>query len=117
MIIIPAILDSYRSLKDRTLKITFETNEPTPDQLKDIGLGVQKFGFLAFRVGEKEGELQSIMEQIPNVDIEFGKTKSQRLRGVLYRLWEQSNEGYEVFDDFYNNRMEKLITDIKNRLD
>lgn len=117
MIIIPAILDSYRSLKDRTLKVTFETNEPTPDQLKDIGISVQKFGFLAFRSGEKEGELQSIMEQIPKVDIEFGKTKSQRLRGALYRLWELDSKGYDVFDDFYNSHMEKLINDIKNRLD
>lgn len=117
MIIIPAVLESYRSLKDRTLKIIFETNEPTPNQLTEIALSTQKFGYLAFMVGEKEGELQKIMEQIPKADIEFGKSKSQRLRGVLYRFWEQDNKGYEVFDDFYNFHMEKLIIDIKKRLE
>lgn len=117
MIIIPAIMDSFRSLKDRTLKITFETNEPTPEQMKDIALGVQKFGFLCFKQGDKQGELQKIMEQIPQVDLEFGKTKSQRLRGVLWKLWEQDDKGYEVFDDFYNHHMEKIITQIKSRLD
>ena len=99
MIIIPAVLDSYRSLKDRTLKLSFETNEPTPDQLKDIGIGAQKFGYLAFQVGEEEGNIQKVMEQIPKTDLEFGKTKGQRLRGVLYRLFEQEKEGYDVFDD------------------
>lgn len=113
MIIIPAILDSYRSLKDRTLKITFETNEPTPDQLKDIGISVQKFGYLAFNVGEEEGQLQKIMEQIPKTDLEFGKTKGQRLRGVLYKLFEQDGEGYDVFDDYYAAKMEKIINHYK----
>ena len=29
--LIPAVLESYRSLKDRTLKLSFETSEPTPE--------------------------------------------------------------------------------------
>ena len=117
MLIIPAILETYSSKKDRTLSISFSTSEPTPDQLYEIAKSSQKFGFVAFRVGEKEGEIQSIMEQIPKVDLDFGKTKGQRLRGVVYRLWEQDNKGYDVFDDFYNYSMEKLITQIKNRLE
>ena len=116
ILIIPSILESYRSLKDRTLKIVFETNEPTPEQLTQIALANQKFGFMAFIVGEKQGKLQEIMEQIPKTDLEFGKTKSQRLRGVLYRLWEQENKGYRVFDDFYNYHMELLIEQLKSRL-
>jgi len=117
MIILPAILEGYRSLKDRTLKVTFETNEPNPEQLTQIALGNQKFGYLAFVVGEKEGELQKIMEEMPKQDIEFGKSKAQRLRGVLYRMWEQNKKGYEVFDDFYNFYMERIITHYKSNLD
>jgi hypothetical protein len=117
MILIASILESFRSLKDRTIKITFDTNEPTPEQLTQIGMSTQKFGYLAFVVGEKEGELQKIMEDIPKQDVEFGKTKAQRLRGVLYRMWEQKNKGYEVFDDFYNFYMERIITHYKGYLD
>lgn len=117
MILIPAVLEGFRSLKDRTLKITFETNEPTPNQLKDIGVGVQKFGFLAFNVSEEEGNLQSIMEQMPKTDLEFGKTKGQRLRGVLYKLYEQDKEGYDIFDDYYAAKMEKIILHYKRFLE
>lgn len=115
-VLLPAILEGYRSLKDRTLKITIETNEPTPEQLTQIALSNQKFGYFAFKVGEKEGNMQKAMEDIPQTDLEFGKTKSQRLRGVLYRLWEQNKKGYEVFDDFYNYYMEKIINHYKNHI-
>jgi hypothetical protein len=32
---LPAQLEGYRSLKDRTLKLSFETNELTPEQMAD----------------------------------------------------------------------------------
>ena len=116
MLLISAILESYRSLKDRTLKVSFETNEPTPDQLNEIGKANQKFGFLAFLIGEKEGEIQKIMESLPKQDIEFGKTKGQRLRGVIFRRWQENNKGYEIFDDYYNSIMESIILDQKKYL-
>jgi len=31
---LPAILDSFRSLKDRTFKIVFETSELSPEQFQ-----------------------------------------------------------------------------------
>jgi len=117
MIIIPSILESFRSLKDRTLKIVIETNEPTSEQLTQIGLCVQQFGHFAFQVGDEQNKLQKIMQSIPSTDLEaFGKTKSQRLRGVLYVAWEQDKKGYEVFDDYYNYQMERIITHFKSHL-
>jgi len=63
------------------------------------------------------GELtQAEIDEIENIDFEVeGKTKSQRLRNVLYILWKQEGEG--EFKEFYANRMEKLITKIKDRLE
>jgi hypothetical protein len=116
MILIAAIQESYRSLKDGTLKIIFETQVPTPEQVTKIALSNQKFGYLAFSDSENEGELQKIMEQIPKTDLDFGKTKGQRLRGVLYKLWEQNNRSYEVFDDFYNYMMERAIEHYKKAI-
>ena len=117
MLIIPAILESHRSLKDKSLKLTFETQEPTPEQLVAIAMNTQTFGFLAFKTNafkEKEKEMLTTLK----TDFEDkGKSKGQRLRGVLYRNWEKKNENYEVFDDYYNNKMEKMITHWKNNLD
>jgi hypothetical protein len=44
------------------------------------------------------------------------KSQSQRLRAVLYRLWEQSDTALSS-DEFYNNRMELLINQVKERLE
>jgi hypothetical protein len=117
MLIIPAILESHRSLKDKSLKLTFETQEPTPEQLVAIAMNTQKFGFLAFKDNpfkEKEKEMLSTIKS----DFEdTGKSKAQRLRGVLYRNWEQQSDDYKVFDDYYNHHMEVMITHWKNKLD
>lgn len=51
-------------------------------------------------------------EQAP----EGNKTPSQRLRAVLYILYQQEGAKGD-FEAFYNNRMEKLIEVIKAKLD
>ena len=68
---------------------------------------------------DKDSFKKDQLEAIENIkaDYDEGKSKAQRLRAVLYRTWEQDNLGYEVFDDYYNYRMEKLITLLKNKLD
>ena len=117
MLLLPAILESYRSLKDKTLKLTFETNELTPQQLIEIVKNSQKFGYLAFKDNPlKDDEIQMLKDLKTDFE-ENGKTRSQRLRGVLYRNWEQNDLDYEVFNDYYNHQLEKLITHFKDKLD
>jgi hypothetical protein len=46
-----------------------------------------------------------------------GKSKSQRLRACLYRLWEQEYKWkYETFELFYSQYMEKVINKVKDNL-
>jgi len=45
------------------------------------------------------------------------KTPGQRLRGVLYKNWEQNKEGYDTFADYYRSKMEVIITHYKGKLD
>ena len=117
MLIIPAQLSTYSSLKDRTLKIVFETNEPTPEQLTGIALNIQRFGYLAFKEDKFKTTEKDVINKLESEYQEKGKTKAQRLRAVLYRYFEQDSKGYEVFDDFYNHYMEKLINHYKNKLE
>lgn len=117
MIIIPAILESYRSLKDKTLKITFETNEPTPEQLTGVALNIQRFGYLAFKEEMFKDKEKEMLEGLKADYEEHGKTPGQRLRAVLYRLWEKDNEGFKNSLDFYNSKMESLIEHFKTKLD
>lgn len=117
MILIPAILDRYSSLKDKTLSLVFHTNEPTPEQLYSIAKNSQKYGFLAFKDDELRNDEVKLIESLKSDEMEQGKTHSQRLRGVLYRNWEQESLGYKTFTDYYNRKMEEIITHYKNKLD
>ena len=51
-------------------------------------------------------------------DFEVGKTKtaSQRLRAVLYRVWEQGDQKYD-FVLWYESQMERIINKYKSTLE
>ena len=117
MLILPAFLESYRSLKDRTLKLTYETSELTPEQMADMHTSLNKSGFLAFNTDMfATKQLQILSEMEVDYD-DPGKTPSKRLRGVLYRNWEQTPEGYKTFEDYYRSKMEIVIVHFKGKLD
>jgi len=114
---IPAGLDGYRSLKDRTLKLTFETGEMSPEQMANIHYALNKVGYLAF---SPDPFASHELEAIDNLKVEYdevGKSPSKRLQAVFFRMWEKGNEGYPIFNDFYNAQMEKLIVHFKKKLD
>lgn len=117
MIIVPAQLESYRSLKDKTIKIVFETNELTPSQVGDIQGALQSFGFVAFK---NDVFKQNEKDMIDNIEVDYqetGKTSSQRLRGVLYRWFEREPQGFSSFTTFYEHHMEGLLNHFKAKLD
>ncbi len=117
MLIIPAQLESYRSLKDRTVKISFETAEPTPEQMADIQASLMKAGYIAFN---SDPFTDKMIEQLKAIKTDFddtGKTPSQRIRAVLFVWWKQNTQGYEIFNDFYIHHMERIINHYKEKLD
>ena len=120
MLLVPAILDTFASLKDKTIKLTFYCNELTPQQLMKVAENAQQFGFLAFKNEKfKTNELDSI----DKLDTEYqskGKSNSQRLRSVLYLTYEQKNNRFKDgmnFNEFYDFEMNKIIEHYKNKLD
>jgi len=117
MLIIPALLESFRSLKDKTMKLVFETNELTPEQLVSLQQNIQRFGYMAFKENQFKEKEKEMLTELKSYFQDKGKSKSQRLRAVMYRNWEQKSQGYDVFDDYYNANMERIITQLKNRLD
>lgn len=117
MILIPAILASFRSLKDKTIKIEFETNELTPEQLAEIGLNNQSFGYLAFKKDDFRSEQLKIIDELKADYEDKSKTPSKRLRDVLFIAWKQHPESYAKFEDYYRFKMEKFINHVKSKLD
>ena len=116
-LIIPAILSTFSSLKDRTLKIVFESSEPTPEQMACIQNHSQKAGFLAF---SGDNFTQKEIDNLANLKADFedtGKTRSQRLRNKIFVYWQLDPKGYDNFDDFYNVWMEKFSLHIQKKID
>jgi len=117
MLIIPGFFESYRSLKDRTLKLTIGTRELTPQQMADIQNELMKEGFLAFSTDNFSSSQEKFLTELEVDYDDKSKTPSKRLRGVLYVIWEQDNRGYKTFNDFYNSQMEIVINHFKSKLD
>ena len=105
-------IDNIRTLADNSVRVSLGTPELTPETVGNM------YGML------KQKQLDAV--EGATVDREFeNKTPSQRMRNVLYVLWEQqqpketSPEGkttYVDFDLFYKRKMTELITFIKNKL-
>ncbi len=116
MIIIPAIYEGSRDLKDRTKKLAFNTNEVTPEQAASLQVMVQQFCYLAIKLEPFTRDQQEVINDLKSDIDAFGKSPGQRMRAVLYRLWEQVPEGYDDFNLYYQFKMEQLINHIKTKL-
>lgn len=117
MIVINAVLDSFRSLKDKTLKLSFETNEPTAEQLQNIALNSQKYGYLVFSGQQLTPEQLEEIDKAKNDLYDNNKTPSKRLRNVLYVWYEQDTKGFKTFEDYYLYQMERIIENVKSKLE
>lgn len=117
MILITALLKSFRALADRSISIVFETNELPPDQVAEISRHLQSFGFLAFKKDEFKSEQIKLLDESKVSYEDNTKTPSKRLRDVLFVAWKQSNQGYENFEDYYKFKIELFINHIKSKLD
>lgn len=107
-------LERANRLKDRSVSITFNTSlEESPEGFMEIDKEINQAGIIYFK---SSGDLTAQeIKEIDNVEIEIeGKTKSQRMRNVLYVMWEQSGEG--EFKDFYSLKMEEIISHFKKKL-
>ncbi len=116
MIIIGCQFDGLRTLADKTLKITFETGELNPQDLLGLMENINQFGYLAFK---KEPFTEKEKEMLDNIKSDFtfkGKSSSQRLRSVLYLMWQQNNEGFDSSVKHYEHHMEIILNQYKSNL-
>ena len=110
-IIAGAILNSYRRLKDKSVSINLILNEQTSEQLMLIDQLQDKFGYFMFKANQELTPHE--IKDLDSLDTEMfdsPKTKSQRLRNVLYKTWEQNNEGYKEYKEYYSAKMEVIIS-------
>lgn len=117
MLIIGSQLENIRTLKDKSMKLTFETNELNPQELLGIMENLGEYGYLAFKQEPFKKEEKEIMENLETGYEDRGKSPSQRLRGVLFVLYQKNNEGFDTFTRFYDHHLEKITNHFKSKLD
>lgn len=111
-----AIMENVTTRRDGTIKLTLGTNEMSQGKAGELFTMQNKM--LAIYLSTKETIPQSILDMVDSVDVDMpGKTKSQRQRAVLYRIWELDKEGHKTFESYYAAKMEAHISDLKSVLE
>ena len=112
---IPATIERIASRVDGTFVISVGTQELSDEAGQMIIKLNRKLGWFIFKETPlAEADLINIPESAP--EFKGDKTPGQRLRGVLYVLWEQTKPT-KTFDEFYRSKMEQLIQWAKEKLD
>lgn len=111
---IPVLFDVLRTLSDGSVKVTFVTRELCAEDLAAL-LGYRKTeGYMLFKPAPfEERDIVDIPETVPEFATE--KTPSQRLRNVLFRLWEFRGKP-DNFETWRKSEMERIISHYKEKL-
>lgn len=107
-------IENITSRKDKTIKLTVGTQEATPQQAGQL---FELLNQMAFILISPKGINQEQIDAVDAVDVDLGgKTQSQRIRGVLYKLFEQDKEGFTTFDNYYKSKTDKYIEHLKAKI-
>ena len=119
-------VDNIRTLADNSLRVSLGTPELSPETVGNLYSILKQPGFVVLST-QPISQKQIDAVEAASVDMEFDtKTPAQRMRAVMYRLWEQTspketnNEGltqYVEFDLFYKRKMNEIINHLKSKLD
>lgn len=113
-VLLPAILSGVASRKDKSYTLKFETRELRGQDAAMLLGYLQSEGYLLFSPNDDITEADVPDEKADSMTGQ--KTQAQRLRGVIYRLWEQKGKKGNS-EEFYRSIMESLIDQLKEKLE
>lgn len=111
---LPAIFSKVTSRADKSYKLEFETRELSGNDASILLGLLQQEGYLLYSPNNDIEE-----KDIPDekADTMTGrKTQAQRLRGVIYRIWESKGSNGS-FETYYQSYMEKVIDQLKEKIE
>ena len=110
-------VNKVSTLSDGTLSINIHTQE-LPDETMMRVFSLRKCPGMVFISSDDISKAEQKEIEKFTTDFEVGKTKtaSQRLRAVLYRVWEQGEQIYD-FPIWYESQMDRIINKYKSTLE
>lgn len=113
---LPILITGVRSTSDKAMELKIHTRDVQtfkPEELASVMSMLNKEYWAAFsELAVTPDQIEVGEERVDKGD----KTASQRLRGVIYRLWEQSKQEQDS-ETYYKVSMEKIINSLKEKLD
>tara|TARA_R110000782_G_scaffold262274_1_gene354260 strand:- start:303 stop:695 length:393 start_codon:yes stop_codon:yes gene_type:complete len=120
-------IDKVSTLADGSLRIYVGTPELTSETMVNIFSLIKKPGYVLISTNAiNQDQVDAVEKATSNAEFSE-KTPSQRMRGVMYKLWEKTQPKtlngdtgemeYVEFDLFYKRQMNKIIDHFKTKLD
>ena len=120
-------IDKVSTLADGSLRVYVGTPELSNETMVNVFSLIKKPGFVLISTNPiNQDQIDAVEKATTNAEFSE-KTPSQRMRGVLYRIWEKTQPKtmngdsgeieYVDFDLFYKRQMNKIIDHFKTKLD
>lgn len=112
--LLSCLIGGVRTLKDGSVNIQLETQELSAGNAAEI-FSLRNKIVVAY-LSAKDID-QNEIDKVDKIDPEFSsKSQSQRIRQVLYKLFEQNKEGHKNFDAYYKSKTELYIEHLKSKI-
>lgn len=110
---LPATITKVTTMRDHTVRLQVDCQQIAPADMAELFLLGETQGWFFF----KENPIKEInVKDLPPLEPSLKQTPSQRLRSVLYLLWQQENPK-QTFEQFYEIKMTQLISFVKAKLE
>lgn len=115
-LVLAGIIGNIRSRKDGSWVVSLELQE-MPDSNQRAELTGYLNQYVKTLITSENVLSADVKKAVEELEIEEeGKTQSQKLRNVIYKIWEAKKDGN--FDTFYKDFMQRIINKLKkNYLD
>lgn len=115
-ILLPVSLNPISRRKDRSVKLSYETRELTPDETLTLMSMEGEEGWLLFSTNQDV----VIEDNIPQENAELNqKSQAERIRAVLFKLYMQDTQQQKyigTFPNYYREKTEKYIEFLKEMI-
>lgn len=113
MVQFPALIEKIATLKDGSVRLVVDTRELQSEEMAKLFTLRKAEGWLLFAPTAIKAE-DLDLPAIPR-DPARNKSQAQRMKAVIYRLWEKAGS-IGNFEMFYTSYTEKIINQIKEKL-
>lgn len=113
MLRVPSTITKIVTLADNTVRLQVDCQELAPEDEAEIFKLRNQLGYFVYSISKK---IET--KDIPTEALDFPneKSPSQRLRAVLYVIWEHAGKKGE-FETYYRGKMERIIEQLKEKIE